>query len=526
MIVEWILDAIKDIKIAIILLTFIAVLMIVKQVFFNSLPPGPWGMPVVGYLFTIQKSKQPLHLQYCKLAKQYGSICSFKLGHKLIVILSDFKIIKKTFGSDEFSGRPHTRFSDILGGYGIVNTDGELWKTERKFLHRKLFGMFSNGKQNFEEKITSEVTLFIQWCASRHGRSTNISYSLGMSISNVICNLIMGVRFHRDDLRFKKFMSHIEEGFKLFAKVSAANYMPFMECWPSVKEVQKQISQNRMDMAQFFQDTIDEQRRTYNENTTRHLVDNYLTEIEQARNENREKKLFEGKNHDRQMQQILGDLFSAGMETVKTTLEWSLLLMMHNPDKAKAVQDELDAVVGRKRLPTFADRPKLPITQATIEEVLRRISVVPLGTTHATTRNVIVNGYTIPAGTEVVPLLYAVNMDSKNWENPEAFEPSRFLNNGEFENQKKPYLPFGTGKRECLGFQLARMELFLYFSSLMHMFDLRPPEGKELPSLRENAGITISPDPFDICLVHRDNLIDFLNNAEVNDVPVRNVGSH
>lgn len=86
------------------------------------------------------------------------------------------------------------------------------------------------------------------------------------------------------------------------------------------------------------------------------------------------------------MQQIVGDLFSAGMETVKNTLEWAVVFMLHNPEAAKAVQNELDQVVGRSRLPSLEDLPFLPITEATIQEVLRRANLVPLGTPHATTR--------------------------------------------------------------------------------------------------------------------------------------------
>lgn len=85
------------------------------------------------------------------------------------------------------------------------------------------------------------------------------------------------------------------------------------------------------------------------------------------------------------MQQILGDLFSAGMETVKTTIEWTLALMLHNPDELRAVQEELDQVVGRSRNPTLEDSPNLPRLNATICEVFRRTSIVPLGTTHAST---------------------------------------------------------------------------------------------------------------------------------------------
>lgn len=86
------------------------------------------------------------------------------------------------------------------------------------------------------------------------------------------------------------------------------------------------------------------------------------------------------------MQQIMGDLFSAGMETIKSSLLWSILFMLHYPDSMKAVREELDEVVGRDRLPRLEDMPYLPVTESTILEVLRRSSIVPMGTTHAPTR--------------------------------------------------------------------------------------------------------------------------------------------
>lgn len=86
------------------------------------------------------------------------------------------------------------------------------------------------------------------------------------------------------------------------------------------------------------------------------------------------------------MQQVLGDLFSAGMETIKSSLQWAVLFMLHHPDLMKAVQEELDQVVGRKRLPKLEDLAYLPVTESTILEVLRRSSIVPMGTTHAPTR--------------------------------------------------------------------------------------------------------------------------------------------
>lgn len=81
----------------------------------------------------------------------------------------------------------------------------------------------------------------------------------------------------------------------------------------------------------------------------------------------------------------MGDLFSAGMETIKTTLLWINVYMLRNPEAMRAVQQELDQVVGRARLPSIEDLPFLPLTEATILESMRRSSIVPLATTHSPT---------------------------------------------------------------------------------------------------------------------------------------------
>ena len=112
-------------------------------------------------------------------------------------------------------------------------------------------------------------------------------------------------------------------------------------------------------------------------------------------------------------------------------------------------------------------------------------------------------GYKIPAGAHVVPLINKVHMDPTLWENPADFNPARFIN-AEGNVQKPEYfIPFGVGRRMCLGNVLARMELFLLFSSIMHRFDLVLPQGAEMPSLKGNPGVTISPDKFAVVLKER-----------------------
>lgn len=89
---------------------------------------------------------------------------------------------------------------------------------------------------------------------------------------------------------------------------------------------------------------------------------------------------------EQQIMQVMGDLFSAGMETIKTTLLWINVYMLRNISVMKRVQDELDHVIGRSRLPSIDDLPYLPITESTILEAMRRSSIVPLATTHSPTR--------------------------------------------------------------------------------------------------------------------------------------------
>ncbi|KAG8228706.1 hypothetical protein J437_LFUL008695 [Ladona fulva] len=363
----------------------------------------------------------------------------------------------------------------------------------------------------------------------RKGAATDLNAPLATSVSNVICSLMMSIRFQHEEEedevegervkvvddtsgpRFRHFMGLIEEGFRLFATVASVNFVPILKYLPGLKNAYRKLEKNRLEMAEFFQETVDVHRKTFDPENIRDIVDTYLLEIEKAKEEGRGELLFDGKNHDRQMQQIIGDLFSAGMETIKTTLQWALVFMLHHPEAQRAVQEEMDGVVGRKRLPTLEDLPYLPYTEATLLEVLRRSSIVPLGTTHAATKEVNLNGYRIPKDTQVVPLLHAVHMDPALWDEPERFRPTRFLSAEGKVTKPEFFLPFGVGRRMCLGDVLARMELFLFFSSILHVFRVECPAGASLPSLKGNAGVTVTPDPFKVCLVQRPTDAEFLS---------------
>lgn len=101
------------------LLSFLMVLLLVRVVqvvlYLRKLPPGPWGVPFLGFLPFL--SGIP-HIQFNELSKKYGPTFSTRLGNQLLVVLSDYKSIRKAFRKEAFSGRPENEISAIIEGYG------------------------------------------------------------------------------------------------------------------------------------------------------------------------------------------------------------------------------------------------------------------------------------------------------------------------------------------------------------------------------------------------------------------------
>lgn len=115
----------------------------------------------------------------------------------------------------------------------------------------------------------------------------------------------------------------------------------------------------------------------------------------------------------------------------------------------------------------------------------------------------VLQGYTIPKGSVIVPNLWSVHRDPNIWEKPDEFQPSRFLDEKGQLIKKEAFIPFGMGKRVCMGEQLAKMELFLIFASLMQSFTFLYPENAAKPSMDGRFGLTLAPCPFNIIALKR-----------------------
>ncbi|XP_063158042.1 cytochrome P450 2K6-like [Candoia aspera] len=262
----------------------------------------------------------------------------------------------------------------------------------------------------------------------------------------------------------------------------------------------KTVMNNRKELHDFIQITFIERLKDLDENDRRSFIDSFLV---RQREENM--KMTNGKYfHNENLKALISDLFGAGTETSANSLLWAILLMMKHPEIQRKVQEEIAKVIGDLQ-PRTDHRARMPYTDAVIHEVQRFADIVPTNVPHATTRDITFKGFFIPRGMHIAPLLTSVLHDESQWENPHEFYPEHFLDSeGKFA-KNAAFLPFSAGRRACAGENLAKMELFLSFTSLLQKFTFQPPPGtsKDDLNLTPAVGFTAPPMLYKTCAVLR-----------------------
>jgi cytochrome P450 len=194
----------------------------------------------------------------------------------------------------------------------------------------------------------------------------------------------------------------------------------------------------------------------------------------------------------------LTDIFGAGSDTTGKTMEWVMAELICNPEKMKRAQAELDEVVGLNRRVEESDTDRLPYLRAVVKEVFRLHPVVPLLIPHRADSSCEIGRFVIPKHTQVIVNMWAIGRDPAIWNEPSKFVPERFLDNKmssvDYRGQHFELIPFGAGRRMCVGLPLASRMIHLVLASLIHSFDWAPPKGisAEQVDMSEKFGISMS----------------------------------
>ena len=182
------------------------------------------------------------------------------------------------------------------------------------------------------------------------------------------------------------------------------------------------------------------------------------------------------------MQEVL----NAGTEASAVTTQWAMSELILNPHLIKQAQEELDAVVGVDRLVQDLDIPKLPYLRAIVKETFRLHPPAPFSVPRESTQPSQVMGYNLPAQTMLFLNLFAIHRDPDVYENPDMFDPDRFMKHPEVDHTAMydyyQLMPFGAGRRMCPGYQLGDMIVHLMVANLLHSFDWALPKGENVES--------------------------------------------
>ncbi|KAK7041998.1 cytochrome P450, partial [Favolaschia claudopus] len=200
--------------------------------------------------------------------------------------------------------------------------------------------------------------------------------------------------------------------------------------------------------------------------------------------------------------------FLAGADIIAISIENFVLAMLANPAAQKSAQAEIDSVIGKERLPEFADRDRLPYATALLYEVLRWQTAVPLALPRRLAQDEEYRGYTLPAGSRVYANVWAILHDEAAYPDPFAFKPERFLLDGQLnKGAKLPDAAFGFGRRICPGKHLAISMLWIAIVSILASFDVKKATDEDgnviEPSYEYDAGAISAPLPFKFSIVPR-----------------------
>ncbi|XP_063327950.1 cytochrome P450 2K1-like [Pelmatolapia mariae] len=461
-------------------------------------PPGPRPLPLLGNLLQLDL-KRP-HKSLCELSKKYGSVFTLYFGTNKVVVLAGYETVREALVNyaEEFGERNISPIlNDVNQGHGILFANGESWKELRYFALTTLKD-FEFGKR-LSHKILAECSYLIQVIEEHKGEPFDTALPINYATANIIFSIVYGCRFDYNDPIFTKMVKRANHATCVTgsASVQLYNMFPWLFRWIKNRQVVLKNAETSIRDVKYL---ITYLKETLDPDMCQGFVDCFLI----WKQKEEEFGIDDSHYSEENLIFTVIDLFVAGTDTTAATLRWGLLLMAKYPHIQEQVHEELRHVVGSQQV-SVDDRKNLPYTDAVIHEIQRLANILPVCLPHQTSRDVTFKGYFIKKGTIVFPLLTSVLYDESEWESPHTFNPSHFLDKeGKFV-RRDAFMPFSAGHRMCLGEGLAKMELFLFFTSLIQHFCFTAPPGitEDELDLTPAVGFTTPPSSHMLCAVSR-----------------------
>ncbi|KAL5700479.1 laurate 7-monooxygenase [Ranunculus cassubicifolius] len=458
----------------------------------GKLPPGPPRWPIFGNL--LQLGPLP-HKDFASFCDKYGPLVYLRLGSVDAITTNDPEIIREILlRQDEvFASRPKTLAAVHLAyGCGDVALAplGPHWKRMRRICMEHL--LTTKRLESFADQRTQEARHLVRdvWARTQSGEVVNLRKVLGAFSMNNVTRMLLGKQYFGVESagpdEAMEFMNVTHELFWLLGLIYLGDYLPIWRwfdpfgCEKKMRDVERRIDD-------FHVRIIEEHRKGQSNGDIRDFVDILLS----LPGEN-------GAQHmdDTDIKALIQDMIAAATDTSSVTNEWAMAEVIKNPQVLIKIQKELDSVVGRDRMVTESDLPRLNYLRSVVRETFRMHPAGPFLIPHESIRPTKINGYHIPAKTRVFINTHALGRNKLLWGNDlDEFRPERHMSadGGRVEishGADFKILPFSAGKRKCPGAPLGLAFVLMALATLFHCFDWVPPPNQDIDTT-EVYGMTM-----------------------------------
>ncbi|KAI1891084.1 hypothetical protein AGOR_G00160260 [Albula goreensis] len=425
--------------------------------------------------------------------KRYGPMWKASFGPILTVHVADPALIEQVLRQE---GQHPMRsdlsswkdYRDLRGhGYGLLTSEGEEWQTVRSLLAKHM--LRPRAVEAYDATLNGVVSdllkkLELRCQQSPRGLVTDVAtefYRFGLEgISSVLFESRIGCLDPQVPPETERFIQSINTMFVMtlltmampgwLHRIFSKPWDTFCQCWDY--------------MFQFAKGHIDQRLQEEAERLARgeEVEGRYLTYF-LSRQGLPMKTVYSN----------VTELLLAGVDTISSTMSWSLYELSRHPEVQAALRAEVLGVLKGRQVPGANDVAQMPLMKAVVKEVLRLYPVIPANARVIADKDIHVGGYLIPKNTLITLCHYATSRDEKLFSRPDDFLPERWLRRDQGHH---PYasLPFGVGKRSCVGRRIAELELYLALSQILMHFEVKPdPEGPEVQPMTRTLLVPQTP---------------------------------
>ncbi|BFZ14241.1 hypothetical protein BsWGS_17280 [Bradybaena similaris] len=465
-----------------------------------KLPPGPPGLPLIGNMLDFRGST--LTKKTLEWKAKYGDVIQYKLGLRRWVVIGSIEAHMEAYiqRGQDFASKPYVPSLDVIseGSSNIAFAPYSEAVRYRRKVAMQAMRQYLTGSQH-TERIHKVVLTSVSHMASQKG-AFNPHKFFSHIIFNLIHDLCFGYSLDIDDPTYTWMLAFFNSRNLQLTNFWEDIFPILMHC-PTRKF--RQVMSTMEEFRVYIRKHLQERRLNFHEHKPENLIDNILL-AQKVVAEGEHEELKAGFT-DVHIRNIIRDIFFAGINTSRHTLLWIFLVLAANQKVQKRVHEEIDRTTGGA-VPGREHRSGLVYTEAVIMEVMRMYLVVPMGLPHETMRDTQVGGYDIPAKTTLLVHQYAIMRDPRHWDNPEVFNPDRFIEEDGTKLKARPqsWIPFSIGLRNCVGEFLGKQNILYSVVGLLQQlhFDLAPGTGK--PDMTpEDRWFDLVPRPYTVVVTRR-----------------------